>query len=373
MKIKCDYCGNFISDTDERCPNCGATNSHLKRVGNEVPQTIQKLQDWYVSHNLPPEEVTRFFIGKNIQGTRAFGIYYDESTGNYVVYKNKDNGERAIRYEGKDQSYAVNELYIKLKEEIINQKSNNNNRPSSNNNNYKYRSNSGCAKTILFIVIAFVASFIHVIYVEFNALEGGYYFHDKKPYYLYSACVKKFSQCELYEYDSVKDSWSLSNDSLKIKKKEYVGTNWNNTGNITIKKSYEDEEFYRRLHPPTLNNGYYSYDNNNYYYKNGSWYVYSNNSWNYTSIPTDDISINPDNYYDSSSTENDTYNFDDYYSTYHRSSSSNSSSWDSDSSSSSSSDDSWSSSSNDDSWDSSSSWDSSDSWDSSSTDWSSDW
>ena len=135
MKIKCDYCGNFISDTDERCPNCGATNSHLKRVGNEVPQTIQELQNWYVSHNLPPEDVTRFFIGTNVQEARAFGSYFDESTGNYVVYKNKDNGERAIRYEGKDQSYAVNELYIKLKEEIINQKSNNNvNRTVSTSN-----------------------------------------------------------------------------------------------------------------------------------------------------------------------------------------------------------------------------------------------
>ena len=122
MKIKCEYCGNYLSDTDEKCPNCMAPNEHLKRVGNEVPQTIDELKLWYGEHNLPPEETTRFFIGKDIKEPRAFGVYFDNQTGNYIVYKNKSTGERAIRYEGKDEAYAVNELYLKLKEEIQNQK-----------------------------------------------------------------------------------------------------------------------------------------------------------------------------------------------------------------------------------------------------------
>ena len=134
MKIKCEYCGGYISDTDERCPYCQAANSNLKRIGNEVPKTIEELKNWYIEHNLPSEEVTRFFIGKNINSPRAFGIYFDDNTGNYVVYKNKSSGERAIRYEGKDESYAVNELYIKLKEEIINQKENNNNHNNGSSN-----------------------------------------------------------------------------------------------------------------------------------------------------------------------------------------------------------------------------------------------
>ena len=85
MKIKCEYCGNYISDTDEKCPNCMAPNEHLKRVGNEVPTTIEELQIWYKEHNLPPEETTRFFIGKDIKEPRAFGVYKEESTGNLVV------------------------------------------------------------------------------------------------------------------------------------------------------------------------------------------------------------------------------------------------------------------------------------------------
>ena len=44
MKIKCDYCGAYINDTDERCPNCGAVNNHLQRNANEAPKTIEELK-----------------------------------------------------------------------------------------------------------------------------------------------------------------------------------------------------------------------------------------------------------------------------------------------------------------------------------------
>ena len=44
MKVKCDYCGSFIEDTDETCPNCGAVNSHLMRSADGVPKTIEELK-----------------------------------------------------------------------------------------------------------------------------------------------------------------------------------------------------------------------------------------------------------------------------------------------------------------------------------------
>lgn len=86
----------------------------------EIPETIEQLQAWYTAHNLPPEEVTRFFIGKDVQEPRAFGIYRDGNL--VVVYKNKNDGSRAVRYSGFDERYAVNEIYVKLKQEISNQK-----------------------------------------------------------------------------------------------------------------------------------------------------------------------------------------------------------------------------------------------------------
>ena len=98
------------------------------------PKTIEELKQWYVDRNLPAENVTRFFIGKDYKGAKAFGIYEDEETGKYIVYKNKADGSRNIRYEGTNEEYAVNELYKKLKSEIYNQKNNN----SKNYNSYSH-------------------------------------------------------------------------------------------------------------------------------------------------------------------------------------------------------------------------------------------
>ena len=66
------------------------------------------------------EETTRFFIGKNIHQPKAFGIY--KKGKNFIVYKNKANGLRSIRYKGEDEEFAVNEIITKLKEEILKQK-----------------------------------------------------------------------------------------------------------------------------------------------------------------------------------------------------------------------------------------------------------
>ena len=46
-----------------------------------------------------------------------FGIYRDED-GEFVVYKNKSDGSRAVRYKGLDEAFAVNELYEKLRSEV---------------------------------------------------------------------------------------------------------------------------------------------------------------------------------------------------------------------------------------------------------------
>ena len=122
-QVKCEYCGAYIEETAEKCPNCGAVNVNFKRIVDDTPRTIDELKDWYMARKLPPESVTRFFIGKDIKESRAFGIYRDGS--DFIVYKNKNDGSRAVRYKGADEAYAVNEIYLKLKSEILNQKSRN--------------------------------------------------------------------------------------------------------------------------------------------------------------------------------------------------------------------------------------------------------
>ena len=119
-KLVCEYCGNWMEDTDEKCPTCAAANPNHKRVASTTPVSIEELQQWYRDRNLPDEEITKFYIGKNVQVPGAYGIYKEYS--DVVLYKNRADGTRAIRYKGSDEEYAVNELYLKLKEEILNQK-----------------------------------------------------------------------------------------------------------------------------------------------------------------------------------------------------------------------------------------------------------
>ena len=59
----------------------------------------------------------RLFIGEDYKEPKAFGIYKDEESGNYIVYKNKANGERAIRYQGNEEE-ASQILWDRLEEEI---------------------------------------------------------------------------------------------------------------------------------------------------------------------------------------------------------------------------------------------------------------
>lgn len=140
MKIKCDYCGQFIEDTDMVCPHCGATNNAASRTASGVPKTIEELKVFAAQHNLPLDKM-RFFIGEDYSGPRAFGIYQDVFTGEFVVYKNKSDGSRSIRYKGKDEAYAVNELYQKMKAEVLSQKEHQLLRNDNNNRSSYYLGN----------------------------------------------------------------------------------------------------------------------------------------------------------------------------------------------------------------------------------------
>lgn len=122
MQIKCEYCDSYYDDDEEKCPYCGATNEHLNRTAKGVPQTIEDLKDYCSRHNIPTKKL-RLFIGENYIDPKAYGIYQDGER--FIVYKNKADGSRAVRYDGTDESYAVNELYQKIRERAAGQAENN--------------------------------------------------------------------------------------------------------------------------------------------------------------------------------------------------------------------------------------------------------
>ena len=215
MKIQCEYCGNYIDDSDEKCFHCGAINKGIKRTGNGVPRTIEELKQWYIDHNLPDENSTRFFIGKDYAGPKAYGIYQDQNTGDFIVYKNKADGSRATRYSGKDEAYAVNELYTKLKEQINIQKSRNSgynynngtntSRSSySSNSNYKPPTFKAWHIVLIVVIIILLSSF------TFRGRSYNYGGYNNSYYSSYDNDYN--SNYYSYDYDDEDDSswWSSS-------------------------------------------------------------------------------------------------------------------------------------------------------------------
>lgn len=189
MKTFCDYCGSVIEDTVDKCPNCGAVNQHVMRSGNQVPKTIEELKAFAAEKGIPLEKM-RFFIGIDYKEPRAFGIY-KEANGNCVVYKNKGNGERAIRYQGTDEAYAVNEIYQKMKAELLERKQADINNaqsrtPSSSSPKKSSRSSRGLRRGIITLIIVagiFAIAMILAAIDDAKTPNRGYYNYNGDAFY----------------------------------------------------------------------------------------------------------------------------------------------------------------------------------------------
>ena len=193
MKIKCDWCGSWINDFDQVCPNCGGVNNNYNRHANGVPQTIEELKAWAKAMNLPLEEM-RTFIGEDYKGAKAFGIYKDETDGTFVVYKNKEDGTRAVRYKGSDEAYAVNELYQKMKERVAVQKAHqqpNNAKPASGASvaAQQRQSEKNLSKALfpicLITIVAIIILSVVFALIGESGPDTGYYTYGDRSYYYY--------------------------------------------------------------------------------------------------------------------------------------------------------------------------------------------
>lgn len=134
---RCPHCGALILPDEKFCSQCGASLTGATDTAGAVdtgeqtpanaavagssgwqpgtrPRTIEQLQD-FCAYNEMPLERMRFFVGEDYKEARAFGICREG--GRFVVYKNRSDGSRVVRYDGPDEAYAVGELYDKLLDE----------------------------------------------------------------------------------------------------------------------------------------------------------------------------------------------------------------------------------------------------------------
>lgn len=203
MKIQCEYCGQMIPETEQICPYCGAANKRVKRTAYGVPATIQELRTYCEAHHLPLQDM-RVFIGEDYRGAKAFGIYQDDSTGNFVVYKNKADGTRAIRYEGNDEAYAVNELYLKIKERVDVQKAHQGQRKSVSTTSFLMKS-----LTFKIIILTMVIS-LALGFRESTKPVKGYYVYQNDTYY--------YDRSDWYEWDDDNSEWSPAQADSELRK-----------------------------------------------------------------------------------------------------------------------------------------------------------
>jgi len=183
---KCQYCGATVSSKDKVCPSCGAPNpNYVENTARTVflPKTIEELKEYCAERGMPLLRM-RFFIDEDYREPKAFGIYRDG--GDFVVYKNKSDGSRAVRYKGPDEAHAVDEIFKKLLEECHNRGIYPDGKPAQDSK----RSGSRKKKSNDILLIAFAV--IWVITMVFTTLadrhehkDDGYYSYGSGVYYHY--------------------------------------------------------------------------------------------------------------------------------------------------------------------------------------------
>lgn len=210
--------------------HCPINKAKGKYDMSYTPRTIQELKEWAEFNNLPLEDM-RVFIGINYQYPKAFGIYKDPNTGEFIVYKNKADGSRSIRYSGSNEEIAVKELFFKMREMIRQQKANN---AGSNNGNSVF--SIICIVAPLLIMLSIT---ICVCMLSQSKRIKGYYSYNQNYYY--------FSVHDLYEWSETLNSWIESDEDYDILDSDdiyFYGNNYKNDYEDYF-SDFSDSEYYQ--------------------------------------------------------------------------------------------------------------------------------
>ena len=145
-----------------------------------------------------PLERMRFFINEDRDEPRCFGIFHDDVADCWVVYKNKANGSRAVRYSGPDEAYAANELWMKIQSEIELR------RPKAQMSEAEKRRAKRNRLICIGVILALVAGYI--IY-EIRKPRQGYYVVDNAVYYCQDTDWYWYDDGSWVYYDAPGGDW----------------------------------------------------------------------------------------------------------------------------------------------------------------------
>lgn len=155
--------------------------------------SVEELLQRAAERGMPLEKM-RFFINENRQEPRCFGIYHDDEADRWIVYKNKADGSRAVRYAGPDEAYAAQEIWAKINSEIELRRGKGGQAAS--------KPMSGAQKTLAALVIAgLLAGAGFGLYRSIKDPRRGYYRVDDDIFYYQSSYW--------YYFDGEADDWTV--------------------------------------------------------------------------------------------------------------------------------------------------------------------
>lgn len=234
---------------------------NLVDIEDKKIYTLTDLESFFREKNIPKEKI-RFFVNENRNDPKCFGIYQDINTGDFIVYKNKADGSRYIRYQGSDEAEAVSIFFDKLKEEMYKRDHQGLYESSVNQakNNIKKKKNIGAfiGAIAVFISIVFVILFA---FKRYRDPKSGYYHYDNNYYY--------YGRHRWWYYDDYYDDWYMYDGDLYDYDDYYYASNYDsNYGFSDIEDSYDYET--------------YDDSSSNYHYSDDDFDSYDFDSWDYS-------------------------------------------------------------------------------------------
>jgi len=278
---RCPRCGALLLAGERFCGQCGAPLTGVAGAGSASgerpeyrdagvgvgyggpsdwqpgtrPRTIEQLQA-FCAYNEMLLERMRFFVGVDYREPRAFGIYQEGDR--FVVYKNKADGSRAVRYDGPDEAYAVGELYDKLLDECHQRDIWPDGKPANLEKRRKAEKRRLIAIGVVGALLVGTLGFVFLKWqAKMHANDGYYRFGTPGIYYCYGG--------DWYHYDDGYSDWTPVEygpyDDYDDWSGYYVGDTYDRSWGY---RDFEDSQAWAKIQEEnrTSSSDYSSWDSN---------------------------------------------------------------------------------------------------------------